>query len=289
MHFRSSLKHHNNGRPLRFSGIRIFTAAAAAFAVSIASVTSLPPASATPIRRFFSVFGLQKRRRSTGAPGWPRPRASPIPSNPKSSLSRSAEDHRRCARPGQLDRRDGQAEHGAQVQLELVRELRDEGDHARIVRARRQFREDRLVAADEEFDAENAVAAERLDHLAGLPPGGKHCAVGNTGRLPAFAIIACFLTMADRRAEQDSALRCDRQQGDLAVELDELLDDDARPVAAHVRDGIIPRGADFLLRLRSRLALAGARHDRLHDARAGRPRRPRRWLRRGIRRTCSAT
>ena len=54
------------------------------------------------------------------------------------------------------------------MKLELVRELRDQGDHPGVVRARAQLGEDRLVAADEKFDAEDAVAAERLDDLARL-------------------------------------------------------------------------------------------------------------------------
>ena len=67
--------------------------------------------------------------------------------------------------------RDRKAEDRAQVQLELVRELADQGDHAGVVRAGAQLGEDRLVAADEEFDAENAVAAQRVDDLARLEPG----------------------------------------------------------------------------------------------------------------------
>ena len=63
---------------------------------------------------------------------------------------------------------------------------------------------------------------------------------------------------------------------------DEFLDDHPRAVAAHVRDGIIPRRADLLGGLGRALALAGARHHRLHHAgKADLARRPR-WLRRGI-------
>ena len=75
-----------------------------------------------------------------------------------------------------------------------------------VVRARRQFGEDRLVAFDEELHAEDAVAAERLDHLARLAPGGKQGAVGDARGLPALAIVAGFLPVADRRAEQDARL-----------------------------------------------------------------------------------
>ena len=112
--------------------------------------------------------GLANRRTSTGSPAVraqaPRRRRR----SAKSSLSRSARITADAAGPGQLDRRDRQAEDGAQVKLELVGRLADQRDHAGVVRARAQLGEDRLVAGDEEFDAENAVAAERGDDLA--PP-----------------------------------------------------------------------------------------------------------------------
>ena len=98
------------------------------------------------------------------------------------------------------------------MQLELVGELRDQGDHPGVVRARAQFREDRLVAADEELDSEDAVPAERLDHLARLEPRRMQRLARDPGRLPAFAIIAGLLAMADRLAEQDPVLGRDGQQ-----------------------------------------------------------------------------
>src|SRR5205085_3175194 len=86
-------------------------------------------------------------------------------------------------------------------------------------------------------------------------------------RLPAFAIVPGFLAMADRWAEQDSVLGRDGEERDLAVEGDELLDDHARPVAAHIVDRIVPRLAELLGGLGGALALARARHDWLDDAR----------------------
>jgi len=71
--------------------------------------------------------------------------------------------------------------------------------------------------------------------------------------------------VTDRRAEDHAVLRRDGQQGDLAVEADELLDDDPRPVAAHLLDGIVPGGLDLAPGTRSALALARARHHRLDD------------------------
>ena len=69
------------------------------------------------------------------------------------------EDDRRGRRARQLDRRDRQPEDRPEVQFKLIGKLRDQGHHAGVVGARRELGEDRLVAADEELDAEDAVAA----------------------------------------------------------------------------------------------------------------------------------
>src|SRR3954454_23697955 len=152
------------------------------------------------------------------------------------------------------------------MKLELVRELRDQGDHAGVVRARRKLGEDPLLAADEEFDAEDSLPAQRLDDLARLAPGREQGAFGECGRLPALAVIAGFLAVADGRAEDDAVLGRDSQKRDLAVERDELLDDDARTVAAHVGDRMIPGIPDILARASDALAFAGTRHDGLDYA-----------------------
>ena len=153
------------------------------------------------------------------------------------------------------------------MQLELVGELRDQRHHAGVVRARAQFREDRLVAADEELDPEDAVAAERADHFPRLVAGRHQCGLAQRRGLPALAIVPELLAVPDRRAEQDSVLGRDREQGDLAVEGDEFLDNDPRPVAAHFFDRIVPRLADVGGGLGRALAFARGRHDRLDHAR----------------------
>ena len=171
------------------------------------------------------------------------------------------------------------------MKLELVGELADQRHHPGVVRARAQFRKDRLLAADEEFDPENAVPAKRIDDLARLVAGRQQGAVGDCGGLPAFAIIAGFLAVADRRAEQYPVLGRHGQQGDLAVEIDKFLDDHPRPVAAHVGDRIIPRRAQFLGGLGGALALAARAHHRLDHARQADRRPPPRPLPRGFRRS----
>src|SRR3954454_10825649 len=55
------------------------TRAAADLARATASSTFSPRARATPMRRFLSILGLAKMRRSTGLPGEPSASASAIP------------------------------------------------------------------------------------------------------------------------------------------------------------------------------------------------------------------
>ena len=63
------------------------------------------------------------------------------------------------------DVRDRQAENGAGVKIELVQILREQRDHAGVVRPRRKLREDHIVAGHEKFDPEDSAAAEVVDHL----------------------------------------------------------------------------------------------------------------------------
>ena len=142
-----------------------------ATARAVASSTSLPRARATPIRRFLSVLGLANRRTSTGLSASPSASASRHAVKAEVVAFAVGQDDRRGRGPGQLDRGDRQAEDGAEVQLELVGGLADQRDHAGVVRAGRKLGEDRAVAGDEEFDPENALAAERVDDLGRLLPG----------------------------------------------------------------------------------------------------------------------
>src|SRR3982750_1009407 len=150
-----------------------------------------------------------------------------------------SEDDRRCRGSKQLDRRDRQPKNGAQVKLELVRELADQCYHPGVVRTRRKLREDRLITPDEEFNAENSEATERLDHLAPLETSRLERLEGDPCRHPALTKVAGLLAVTNRRAEENAVLRGNGEKGDLAVKLDEFLDDHARAVAAHVFDGIV--------------------------------------------------
>ena len=87
--------------------------------------------------------------------------------------------------------------------------------------------------------AQTAARADPLrDRLAALELHGGH-RVG----LPALDVIAADLAVADRIAERRSRRRAHRQHRDLAVEVDELFDDDAtRAGAGRVSfQGIVPR------------------------------------------------
>src|SRR5581483_4982176 len=125
------------------------------------------------------------------------------------------------------------------------------------VRTRRNLAEDRRLAADEQLHAEHAAAAERGGDLGRdllrLPQGdGRHRV-----RLPGLAIVAVDLQVADGLAEAGAPGVAHRQQGDLVVEGNEALDDDAPGAGAAAGLGIGPGPGDLVFRLHRALALAG--------------------------------
>jgi len=77
------------------------------------------------------------------------------------------------------------------------------------------------------------------------------------GGLPAFAVVAAFLPVADGRAERNAVFMPHSQQGDFIVEGDELFADHPRPIAPHIADGVIPRGLQRCGIIDLALALAG--------------------------------
>ena len=179
------------------------------------------------------------------------------------------EDHRAGAHALEGDRRNGNPQHGAQVQFELIEVLRPgQRHHARVVRPGRQLGEiDPVVAAQKELHAPQSGPGE------GFGDGGGHALrLGEVfgcdhGRLETLAVVAALLHMADRRAEKRRAvLLGDGQQRDLAVEADELLDDQFADVAARPFAAVMPGAFQLVGTLDQRLPLARRGHQRLDHA-----------------------
>ena len=95
---------------------------------------------------------------------------------------------------------------------------------------------------------------------------------GNLRRLETLAVVAALLHVTDRRAEERRAvLLRDGQQRDLAVEADELLDDQFADVAPRALATVVPGSLHLVGRTDHRLALARRRHQRLDHARVADP------------------
>ena len=142
------------------------------------------------------------------------------------------------------------------MEIELGKVLADQRNHPGVVRARAELGEDNLVSAYEELDPEQSVPAEVVDHLVRHLLRLRKRGLAHAVRLPALLVVAAFLPVADRRAEGDATGMPDGQQRDLVIEVDKLLDDHPRPVAAHIGDRIVPRGLQPSFVLHRALALA---------------------------------
>src|SRR5690606_21155845 len=131
------------------------------------------------------------------------------------------------------------------------------GDQAGVVRPRRHFREPHLVALHEQLHAEHAPATEVVGDRARDLPRTLQRARRHRLRLPALAVVAITLQVADRLAEVGAAGMAHGQQGDLVVEVDEALDDAAAGTGAAAGLRVFPGRLD--LRLLAHRALAPAR------------------------------
>src|SRR5688500_15652930 len=100
------------------------------------------------------------------------------------------------------------------------------------MRPRRHFAEVNLVASDEQFHTEDAIAAEVLRHGVRDALRFLQRRVAHGLRLPRLAIIAGDLQMTDGRAEAGLAVVTHGEQRDLEIELDEAFDDDAPSAGA---------------------------------------------------------
>ena len=196
------------------------------------------------------------------------------------------EDHGRRSGSDQLDRRDRQAEDCAQVQLELVRELRDQRHHAGVVRTR--------ATAPRRSPGRRGRRTRRRrcrGRRAPRPP----CAPGTAPTAAPRAECRPAASSRDsRRASCRWPIGAQNSTPSLVatvsrvISLSNLMNSSTITRGRSPRmfvDRIIPGGADLVGRLGGALALARARHHRLDHARAARPRRPPRWPPRGSRRS----
>ena len=153
------------------------------------------------------------------------------------------------------------------MKCELRQVLGDERDHPRVVRSRADFGEQHRVADDEQLDAEQAPAPERVGDLLShvLRSCQRRCR--QSGRLPGLAVVAVHLYVPDRVDERRTARVTHGQQRDLRVERHEAFDDAAATARATTLLRVPPDLGDLLRRAQHRLALARRGHDRLHDAR----------------------
>jgi len=157
------------------------------------------------------------------------------------------------------------------VQFEFGLALADHGDHAGIVRTRADFGEPDRIAFDEQFHAEQSLAAQVAGDGAGDFPGLAQRYRGHRLRLPALHVIAFRLDMANGFAEMGFHLAVLVQgtygeQGDFIVEVDEALDDRPPLVDSAAGGGIVPGTGQVFLAVDLALSLAGGGHDRFHHA-----------------------
>src|SRR5688572_12873057 len=93
------------------------------------------------------------------------------------------------------------------------------------MRAGRDLAEPDGVVFDEQFDAKNSASAERSGNGLSNAPRFAQCRRRHGLRLPAFAIVAVDLEVADRFAERRAASVPHCQECDLVIEIDKSFDD----------------------------------------------------------------
>jgi len=141
-----------------------------------------------------------------------------------------------------------------------------------VVRARADLAEPDVRALDEQLDAEQALAAEVVGDGLGNALGARERRRIHAHRLPALHVVALDLHMADGRAEAGlhravGAERAHGQQCDLVVEVDEAFDYHAAVAHAAAGHRVVPRRLRVGRPVDLALALAGAAHHGLDDAR----------------------
>ena len=154
------------------------------------------------------------------------------------------------------------------MQFKFAEVLPAQGHQACVVGPWRQLREDHLAGGDKELHAKNAGSAQGIGHLTGHALGFQQLTLLQFGGLPAALVVAPFLDVANRRAEQGwTVLLAHRQQGDLLLEPQKFLHDHQAGAAARTFGGGGPGLLQFLGVGGHALAFAGGAHHGLHHHR----------------------
>ena len=147
------------------------------------------------------------------------------------------------------------------MQFEFVEALGTHGHHPGIVRTRADFRKPDLVAFHEQFDTEDAQAAQFVGDLPGDIARTLQCKRRHGHRLPAFDIIAMHLHMPDGFAKMRLGLAictdcAHGKLGNFVIEVDETLDDDPALIHPRAAGGVFPCRLHFCRAVHFRLAFA---------------------------------
>ena len=153
------------------------------------------------------------------------------------------------------------------MQCKFALVLRNHSHHAGVVRTWRHFAENHIVALDEHFHAEYAVAAKRVGYSLGNLLRLGFCCRAHWLRLPRIAVVAVDLNMSDRFAKRCTKNVAHREQRDFVVEIDKRLNNHATGSGATAFLGNVPTAVDVVERLHHALTVARTAHDRFNHAR----------------------
>src|SRR3989338_6701067 len=85
-------------------------------------------------------------------------------------------------------------------------------------------------------------------------------------RLPAFAVVAVYLYVSDRRAEGDALSVSHGEHGDFVVEINRPFDDDLPCLSSARFHRVLPRLRQILRFFSHTLAMSGRGHRGLYEA-----------------------
>ena len=144
-----------------------------------------------------------------------------------------------------------------------------QGHHARVVRTRTEFGEDDLARfRQEELHSPDACTTKGLCHFVGHMLGLAKSAFADTIRLPTLSVVTAFLNVTNRRTEQrGTILLRDREQCELGVEIDELLDNHFLHITTAAIHGFLKSGFQLVAVMHITLTVSARRHQGLHHTR----------------------